>query len=185
MPVASLRRLKDSFLQICEMKASAHSIALGAAIGVFVGFLPCMGIQMSIAVPLAFLLRANKVLAAAGVWLTNPITFIPIYYSCYLAGTVIYRVEPIRMAAFEALAEDFTVDSFLHLGERIVAPMLIGCVVLGLLFGLLTYVVTRRLVLNVRLRRAKQEEREAREADLRRSDPALSSESAPSELERS
>lgn len=154
MPLKRYRLLKQEFLAICEMQESAHQIAMGAAIGIFVGFLPCMGIQMSIAVPLAFLFRANKLLAAAGVWFTNPVTFIPIYYGCYLTGTLVHPVRTVSMEQFRALADAFTVERVLYLGEQVVVPLLTGCVTLGLLFGTLTYLVVRRIVLRVRSRQS-------------------------------
>lgn len=63
-----------------------HRIALGCAIGMFLALTPTMGIQMVTAVFLSWLFRANKIVAAGIVWISNPLTAIPIYYCCFLLG---------------------------------------------------------------------------------------------------
>ncbi len=146
MSLPTFRELKSKFKEICELDESPHSIALGAAIGIFVGFQPCMGIQMTIAVPIAFFLRANKLLAAAGVWFTNPVTFIPIYYSAYVTGTWMYPVPPLTLGEFEVLMSNFTWQMLMQLGEKTIIPLVIGCLVLGLITAFLTYLVVRFLV---------------------------------------
>ena len=65
-----------------------HRLALGAAIGVFVAFTPTVGLQMMLTVSLAWLLRANKVIGLPVVWISNPATLVPIYYSCYVVQTL-------------------------------------------------------------------------------------------------
>jgi len=150
MALPKYKELKEKFIQICEMNESAHSIALGAAIGILIGFQPCMGIQMTIAIPLAFLLRANKLLAAAGVWFTNPVTFIPIYYSAYVTGTWFYPVESISMNEFTTLMNSFTTEKLMQLGGKTLMPLIIGCIILGLICATITYFVVLFLVRRTR-----------------------------------
>ena len=59
---------------------------LGIAISVFVTFTPTVGFQMALVVFLAWLLRANKVVGLPIVWITNPLTIVPVYYPCYVVG---------------------------------------------------------------------------------------------------
>ena len=99
---------KNWLVWVCELNETNHQIALGLAVGIFVGFLPIMGIQMSVAVPLAFFLRCNKLLAAAGVWITNPATFIPLYYFNYRFGLWLYDADPKPWAAFSDLFRHFS-----------------------------------------------------------------------------
>ena len=132
------------------MDESAHSIALGAAIGIFIGYQPCMGLQMSIAVPIALMLRANIILAAALVWFTNPLTFIPLYYAAYLTGTWVYPVESLSLSEFSVLLHNFSWSVFVNLGEKTIIPLIIGCLILGLCAGLATYIIVRNLVNRIR-----------------------------------
>ena len=63
-----------------------HQIAFGVAIGLVVGFTPTMGFQMVMAAFIATLLRANRVTAIISLWITNPLTAVPIYGFCYWVG---------------------------------------------------------------------------------------------------
>ncbi len=71
---------------ILHIDDSAHSIALGVAVGLFCAFMPPLGIHILLALLLAFVFKANKATALAGVWLSNPFTLIPIYLPCYFVG---------------------------------------------------------------------------------------------------
>ncbi len=81
-----LRFLK---LHILHADDSPHRIALGAALGLFVAFLPLFGLHMLLVLALCFALRANKLVAIILVWVSNPFTFIPIYYPSYLLGRAV------------------------------------------------------------------------------------------------
>jgi uncharacterized protein (DUF2062 family) len=78
---------KDRFVKI---RGNPKDIALGFALGVYVALTPTMGIQMMIAIFFASLFRWNKFSAAAAVWITNPLTAIPIYGFNYWVGTKIF-----------------------------------------------------------------------------------------------
>lgn len=70
---------------------SAHSIALGTTIGLFIAFTPTVGIQMLIVAVVALLTRRwfhfNRVAALLMVYVSNPLTVLPIYWFSYKVGT--------------------------------------------------------------------------------------------------
>ena len=66
-------------VKVLHANDTPHRIALGIAIGVFIGLTPTVGLQMIIALALATALRANKVVCIPMVWITNPVTLVPIY----------------------------------------------------------------------------------------------------------
>jgi uncharacterized protein (DUF2062 family) len=67
---------------------SRKGLALGAAIGVFFGFLiPIAQIPASAAA--AVLLRANIPAAAVSTLVTNPVTFGPVYYVAWIVGSAV------------------------------------------------------------------------------------------------
>lgn len=82
----ALRFVKFHILHVDD---SAHSIALGVAVGVFCACLPPLGFHIVIALILAFILKANKATALLAVWISNPLTFIPIYLPCYFVGRAV------------------------------------------------------------------------------------------------
>ncbi len=62
-----------------------RSIAGGAFIGLFCALLP-MPFQMLPAAMLAILFRANMPISIALVWLTNPVTMVPVAWAAYHTG---------------------------------------------------------------------------------------------------
>ena len=160
--------LKSQFLRIWKklihLNADPHDIAFGLALGIFVGFLPIMGIQMVVAglVCLPFK-HANKPAAVAGVWITNPLTVIPIYAFIYWIGTFFYPADHIvtpgtimsKMRAVLEL-EGFVEQTkgFLALGADIFLPMCIGGAVVGLIAMIPTYFITKKSIMVYRAKKS-------------------------------
>ena len=72
--------------RVLHINDSPHRIALGAALGFFVAWIPLIGLHLFIVLGLGVLLRANKFLALTCVWVSNPFTFIGIYYPNFVVG---------------------------------------------------------------------------------------------------
>lgn len=64
---------------------SRRGVAMGVAIGLFIGFLIPIA-QILLAAAAAVVLRANVPIAAAGTLVTNPLTVPAIYYGAYQLG---------------------------------------------------------------------------------------------------
>ncbi len=64
---------------------SRRGVAMGVAIGLFIGFLVPVA-QILLAAAAAVFLRANVPVAALGTLVTNPLTIPPIYYAAYHLG---------------------------------------------------------------------------------------------------
>lgn len=91
---------------IIEIKDSPHSIALGTAIGMWVALTPTVGIQMTVCLIVCTLLKANILIAVAMCWISNPITFIPMYYGYYRFGLFISNTEPSSWQEFQRMLND-------------------------------------------------------------------------------
>ena len=83
--IFSIKKAYERFLKI---RGNPNEIALGFALGLFVGMAPCMGIQTVIAVFVAALLKVNKFSAAAGVWISNPISAPFLYGFTFYIGSL-------------------------------------------------------------------------------------------------
>lgn len=84
------RKARRVFLHnVLHADDTPHRIAVGVAVGIFVGLTPTVGFQMMIAVAIAAALRANKVVCIPMVWITNPATLGPIYLACFKLGSVL------------------------------------------------------------------------------------------------
>ena len=67
-----------------------HSVSVAAFVGVFTSFLPLPG-QMLIAAGLALLARCNLPLSIVLVWISNPLTILPIFATTTKLGTIINK----------------------------------------------------------------------------------------------
>jgi uncharacterized protein (DUF2062 family) len=70
-----------------------RSIARGVALGLFAGFLIPLG-QTPVAAALALSARANVIIAAFATFVTNPLTFPPIYFAAYKLGSQMLGESP-------------------------------------------------------------------------------------------
>ena len=81
-----LRFVKFRLLHVDD---SPQQMARGVAAGLFVAYLPLLGLHIPLAFILAQLIRANKALAVVAVWISNPLTFVLIYFPSYRLGRMI------------------------------------------------------------------------------------------------
>ena len=79
-------RLQRGLRWLWGQDGSPGERARGLAAGVFCGCFPFFGLQMVLSVGLASLLRGNQLLAAAGTLVSNPFTYLPLYWFNYLVG---------------------------------------------------------------------------------------------------
>lgn len=79
--------------RILGLHDTPHRIAWGVFLGFVVAFTPTVGIQMMLFVAVATVLRSNKVSGLPIVWITNPFTVVPIYYSAWRIGAFILGTD--------------------------------------------------------------------------------------------
>lgn len=143
------QQCKNLILKVLHTDDSPHKIAWGMAIGIFVAWLPIIGIQMVVAGLLALILRGNTIAAVAACWVTNPYTAIPIYWFNYLVGHWLVGGEPITFSWFtDFMTRDQTRSWWQYMVycygkmSAIFWPLWIGSIMLGLVFGKLCYWAT-------------------------------------------
>lgn len=75
-----------------------RAVSGGVALGLFVGLVPVPA-QTAVAILLALALRVNLPLAAISVWVTNPLTWLPLFYFSYEIGAMLLNIQPEPMPA--------------------------------------------------------------------------------------
>jgi len=144
-----------------------RSVSAGVFAGVLAAFIP-LPIQIFVAIFICFFSRGNLPVAVGSTWVSNPFTYIPLYYFCYELGTWLLGVpvddfgNPIKIH-IKLIVADF--QGFLHilgnLGWRAIGPLLLGCTIVGFFSALSSYVVIR-LLWRLHIYRAWQHRRERR-----------------------
>ena len=67
--------------------------ARGLAAGVFSGCFPFFGLQSFLGLVVASLIRGNHLLAVIGTWISNPVTYVPLYWFNFKVGSLLLREE--------------------------------------------------------------------------------------------
>lgn len=80
-------RLRGWLLWLWQQEGSHGQRARGLAAGVFCGCFPFFGLQTLLGIALATALRGNHLFAAAGTWISNPLTYVPLYWFNDQIGT--------------------------------------------------------------------------------------------------
>lgn len=150
---------------------SRRGVALGAAIGVFFGFLiPIAQIPFSAAT--AVVLRANVPAAMVSTLVTNPITFPPVYYAAWRTGTWILGEDELPPMLSESgtviveipPAEGGVLARIWRSITGVGKALLLGLGIFACLFGVLVYMVIHLFwVVKVRRQRRRRRRRPARE----------------------
>ncbi len=155
---ANWRKLRRIFvLKVLHADDSPHRIALGVAIGTFVGFTPTVGFQTIIAIALAAACRVNKLAAIPMVWITNVVTAVPIYALCHHIGAGLVGtagpMEPFPTFGFAHMLEfSFWADIATWV-TRVGAELWTGCLLVGFIGATISYFVSRWAVTHYRHRR--------------------------------
>ena len=156
-------RIKDPNL----WHLNRRSVSAGIFAGVLCAFIP-LPLQIFVAIFLCFIIHGNLPISVASTWVSNPFTYIPLYYFCYEVGALIIGVpmdlagNPIRVN-FDLILSDF--DGFMkqlaELGWKAIGPLFLGCFIVGIISSTLSFVAIR-LLWRLHIYRAWQRRRERR-----------------------
>ncbi|MGQ0553626.1 MAG: DUF2062 domain-containing protein [Planctomycetota bacterium] len=140
---------------IVRAQGSPRSIARGAALGTWLTLTPTVGIQMSIAAAIGIPWGANLPIAIAIIWLSNPLTIIPLYYSYYWLGEQLLLRDA---RSYKELARQFIdvfrqieaggwsgfLDAMRVLGDGVLWPMVLGSLVIATACAIPAYYLALR-----------------------------------------
>lgn len=135
-----------------------HSVAGAFAVGLFCAFLPIPA-QMVAAAAIAIPLRINLPISVLLVWITNPLTWAPIYFFAYRLGA---RILDVRHGP---LHFEPTIEWLAGEAQILWKPLLLGSLLMSALSAIVGYFAIHllwRLHLIRRLRQRRKIRREGR-----------------------
>ncbi len=150
------RWFHEHSLKLLAIRDTPEAIAGGVAIGIFIGFTPLIGLKTVLTILLAWLTRSNilaAVIASAAhdiLWPVMPVFFRWEYDVGYWLLSQPHHLPP-RLT--RAGLEMHTWRNWTHL-LTIGKPLLLGSLICSAPFGVVSYVLTKRLI--IRHRRKKQ-----------------------------
>jgi uncharacterized protein (DUF2062 family) len=127
-----LRPFHRFFGNPCLWHLNRRTVSGAVAIGLFSTYLP-MPLEMLFAAMLAIIFKVNLPISVSLVWISNPVTWIPLYGAGYMLGAKILGIEVTQ--------DEMTMGWLLSQ----VVPLWLGSLILGSLLSLSGYLATRML----------------------------------------
>jgi len=115
---------------LLKQDGSPFSNAKGIAVGVFCGCFPFFGFQTLLGLCLARVVRGNLFLAAIGTWISNPFTYIPLYFFNYKVGSYL-----IKTSSDTIIDENLIRDQLWEQGTIFSLRLILGSALVGLLLA--------------------------------------------------
>lgn len=138
------------YVKLCRINDSPQKIALGLGLGVFSGIFPGTGALAAIF--LAFCFRANRASALLGSLVTNTWLSLITFILSIKAGSILLAVR------WQQVQQDWNyflkgfhwLDLFRLSILKLILPVILGYLVIAFLLGLLAYLVTLIIILNLK-----------------------------------
>lgn len=157
-PTGWSRRLRYYYYRLSRLQGTPDAIARGVASGVFAGFFPWFGFQIIIAVFLATAVRGSKIAAAASTWVSNPLTYVPIFAFNFKIGQLLSGWHDFSVRDIDWLSSDLG-----RFGALFFWTLMLGCAIAGSIAALCSYCLSfwlvRRLPRTRRVRRRRTGDR--------------------------
>ncbi|MDD5120134.1 MAG: DUF2062 domain-containing protein [Candidatus Omnitrophica bacterium] len=137
-----------SFLsaKLLKINDTPHKIALGAGLGIFSGIIP--GTGPLAALFLAFLFRANRAAALLGSMFTNTwLSFVTFIFAIKIGSAILDMKWQDVEAKAHFLISDFSFNKLFKLSFfDAFLPIVSGYLVIGLVLGLFSYLITLLII---------------------------------------
>jgi uncharacterized protein len=135
--------VKKYYERFLKIRGSPHEIAMGFALGLFIGMSPFMGLHMAVAVFLAALLGYNKLAAGISVWISNPVTAPVLYGMTYYVGARFIGLERIH---FISNLDQHILLVILKKAPEIIGVLTVGGILLGLPVAAVGYFISLKAI---------------------------------------
>jgi hypothetical protein len=143
------RWLHYIYLRLIRLQSTPHALARGLAVGVFAGAFPIFGFQTLVALLLAVPFQGNKIVAAAGTWWSNPLTYVPIFAFNYQVGQGVLGSAGQSGGEFAAASW----QSWMDWGMEVVSRLFLGSAIVGLIVAIFSYFLGLWLAVRLQRRR--------------------------------
>lgn len=137
------RWLRLGYLRLISLRGQPEYLARGLAAGVFAGFFPFFGFQAIIGVAVAVILRGHKLLAVAGTWVSNPFTYVPLFFFNLKFGMSLLGIHKFSLMTDHVnlqSVKDFS--ELVETGAELAGVLLLGSTVMGLIAAIAIYTVS-------------------------------------------
>lgn len=146
-----MRWLRQTGRVLLRVEDTPTRVALAFGLGVFIAFFPIVGIHTLVALGLAFAFRLNRVAIVAGAWTNNPWTIAPMFTAGTLLGCALLGVSPTSLATVDWSLHGSSFYQSLVAGfAPLVAPFVVGNLVLGGVMAIVVFTMLRAVLVRRR-----------------------------------
>ena len=145
-----LRIIRYYYWRLIRLQDPPEYIARGVAVGVFAGCFPLFGMQTPISILLAMVARGHKLCAAVCTWISNPLTYVPIYWLNFQIGRLLLG------SSSDAPSQWNSLEIFLDQTGEFFADLLLGSLVMATVASIISYFGSLRLIHEWRLKRQRE-----------------------------
>ena len=125
-----IKRIRKFISLLWNQEGSPSQRALGFGVGIFSGCFPFFGLQTLMGVFLAKIFKGNSILAAVGTWISNPFTYVPLYYFNYRVGSLVLNIDKKIVDVTH-----ITINQLWSQGWYLSSRLLMGSICVGLITG--------------------------------------------------
>ena len=119
-----------------KQDGSPFSNAKGIAVGVFCGCFPFFGFQTLLGLFLARVAKGNLFLAAIGTWISNPFTYVPLYFFNYKVGSIL-----LNNSTDIIFDKNFITEEFWKKGSIFSLRLILGSTLVGFFLASISGVI--------------------------------------------
>jgi uncharacterized protein (DUF2062 family) len=140
------KRIQYFYDKFISLKGEPRAIAMGMAIGVFIGVTPTIPFHTGLLVLVTVLFKQNVTAAYLGSWIiSNPITIPFFYFIQYELGHHI-----LRTASYDFNLASLSLQQIISIGWHIFIPLQLGGVIMAPFFAVPAYFITHHVLLTIR-----------------------------------
>ncbi|MBW3041251.1 DUF2062 domain-containing protein [Prochlorococcus marinus] len=139
-----IKRIRKFISWLWNQEGSPSQRALGFGVGIFSGCFPFFGLQTLMGVFLAKILKGNTILAAVGTWISNPFTYLPLYYFNFRIGSLLFNSDK-EVVDYSLITNNNLWSQSWYLSSRLIIGSICVGLVTGIIGGLCLYLPLKKL----------------------------------------
>ena len=133
-----IHRFRDFLSWFWNQEGSPAGRAKGLALGIFSGCFPFFGFQTVMGIALARLFRGNQLIAATATWISNPITYLPLYWLNYRLGSYVLGDKQILRRVGDLNPNELWANGWFFICKLFIGSAITGSFA-GVSIGILSY----------------------------------------------
>ncbi len=149
------------YLRFIRLRGTPHSLALGSAIGVFIGITPTIPFHTIVIFFLSILTRSSFIAGLISSWVVcNPLTYIPQYYLSLRVGNLVTpyelswnQIQSVVEVVLSDVSLAIRLKALLTVSYEAMIVMILGGSLLAIPFALASYYISYLIFIKIRNKR--------------------------------